>query len=244
MRACGASCPVGPAHRDTAAAISSSSDGAVAAPPDDSATSVHLSVWSLDSHLNFGQGPQGVHIEQVNSALTWDTQLSSRWSLQASAGALLQGTLGVGSRSFAMDPGFVTAIAGSYRWVQDQGNWPFVDLSLAFSLVAADTHETTAGAPPASAQRPANAAFLAEDFRFGITVGKTLGRLLTPYLSARVFGGPAMWHLDGAQITGTDTHHYQLAGGFSFAFAQRWSLTLEGAPFGEQRLAASLGLSL
>ena len=41
------------------------------------------------------------------------------------------------------------------------------------------------------------------------------GKIFTPYVTARVFGGPVYWRLDGADVTGTDLYKYQVGGGLS-----------------------------
>jgi len=79
------------------------------------------------------------------------------------------------------------------------------------------------------------------DVRLGVTAGKTIRGIMTPYLSARVFGGPIFWRYGGQSVTATDAYHYQVGGGFSLGLG-RFDLHLEVAPLGERDLAAGAGV--
>jgi hypothetical protein len=46
------------------------------------------------------------------------------------------------------------------------------------------------------------------------------------------------WTYQGASEVGTDTHHYQVGGGFALLVARRVDLFVEGVPLGEQAVAA------
>ena len=74
--------------------------------------------------------------------------------------------------------------------------------------------------------------------------GWTLWDMFTPYLAARVFGGPVFWQTrpSGDPQIGTDRYHYQLATGLSAQLPGRVYVTAEWAPLGEPALGAELGV--
>ena len=80
----------------------------------------------------------------------------------------------------------------------------------------------------------------AVDVRVGGTVGKTFGPV-TPFASARVFGGPVRWRLAGQAVTGSDRYHVTLGAGATLRLPGRWAVSTEIMPLGEQ--AASLAVS-
>jgi hypothetical protein len=65
--------------------------------------------------------------------------------------------------------------------------------------------------------------------------------MLSPYVIARVFGGPVFWRYQDEAIVGGDVHHYQLGAGIALLIAERVNLYAEGVPLGEQALAAGAG---
>ena len=68
-------------------------------------------------------------------------------------------------------------------------------------------------------------------------LGTTLFGVLRPYLPVRVFGGPVYWKYQGASVTGTDTHHYQVGAGLGVAISRHIGAFAEGIPLGERALA-------
>ena len=167
-------------------------------------------------------------------AATFEQRLSNRWTLDATAGVSAPGTLRPPAQSFDISPGGLGAVAVSYRPLDDRGSQPFVLLSLAAAASYATTSPTrTTGS---------SEALVATDVRLGVTAGKTIARVMTPYLAARVFGGPVLWTYAGQSATGTDAYHYPVGGGFSLALG-RVDVHMEVAPLGERSLAAGAGLA-
>jgi hypothetical protein len=160
--------------------------------------------------------------------------LSDRLTLEGALGAALGGQLVSGAQSYAMSPGPLAALALSYRALDDRGARPFllVGLSLAASWSRTELRGSADGDSMTST-----------DVRAGVTAGKTVARIMTPYLAARAFGGPVLWSRDGQSATGTDAYHYQLAGGFSLSLG-RFDLHLEVAPAGERALSCGAGIAL
>ena len=91
---------------------------------------------------------------------------------------------------------------------------------------------------PSPTDRPAPRYFW-EDFPVGSV--RTFGAF-SPYLLARAFAGPVLWNWDGEDITGTDTHHFQLGAGASVSIGPRVTLLVDLAALGER--AASLGMAV
>ena len=79
------------------------------------------------------------------------------------------------------------------------------------------------------------------DLRLGAELGTTLFEIFRPYIPVRVFGGPVYWRYQGAAVTGTDTHHYQVGAGFNARLSRRMALFAEGIPLGER--AVSFGVA-
>lgn len=156
---------------------------------------------------------------------------SARLGIQASAGATFAGRLHMADGDHDFTPGPVVAAGVGYRLIEGR---PFLILT---SLLSASAARTRPGAQPGN-----STGYEALDLRLGVLAGTTLFDVLSPYLLARVFGGPVFWRYQGHAQTGTDVYHYQLGAGLALQLAKPVELFLEGVPLGEQAL--SLGLSV
>ena len=54
---------------------------------------------------------------------------------------------------------------------------------------------------------------------------------------------PVFWHDQGVLRGGTDIYHYQVGAGIAVSLLQRFDAFIEGAPLGERRISAGLGVS-
>lgn len=155
------------------------------------------------------------------------------WSIRVSLGALVDGRLDSDGMEGTHDIGLgvVGGVGVARQWTFGDGQW-FVTGSAGLSIAAASTHQAGASEEPR---------LVAGDARGGAIAGRTLGKIWNPYMLARAFGGPIWWVVDGADATGTDTHHYQLGIGLSVATAMGLTIVLDVSALGEQ--AASLGAS-
>ncbi len=131
--------------------------------------------------------------------------------------------------SFDMGTGVVGSVSGSRRWNLGADKKWFVTGSL------------TASAGTTSTSGASSERFTATDLRVGAIAGRTFGDRLSPYLLARGFGGPVMWSVGGSDVTGSDTHHYQLGVGASLSTGFGLSAVIDLSLLGEQ--AASVGVS-
>lgn len=205
---------------------------AVAAPPP--IVRISASYAFTSTTLLFGDGRRAdLTRHAVFGAVQLPLTSSGALSLQFGAGGIAAGELVHGTSRDTMGPGFAafTGIAG--RVVDGRGALPVVQLTATFSATHAITHAS------ASSETPRFTAF---DLRAGAIASKTIADVFTPYVTARVFGGPVYWRLDGADVTGTDLYKYQLGGGLSLAlFERRLDVFVEGVPLGERGVAAGIG---
>jgi len=152
--------------------------------------------------------------------------------LQAGAGAAFGGFLRLPDGEHQFTPGPAALLGADYR-AYDDGRY-FLLLTSGFSFTAARTH----------APGEANQSYTAFDLRLGAQFGIELARVFRPYVLARVFGGPILWHYNGKAVTGTDAHHYQLGAGAAVRVSKTLNIFVEGVPLGEQAVALGVGLSL
>jgi hypothetical protein len=171
---------------------------------------------------------------------------SGALSAQIGAGGILGGELTHGAAHDTIGPGFAAFSGVAWRVVDGHDAIPFVQLTATLSMTHAltrtdDRGTRTDGTTSPSAQ-PETPRFTALDLRLGAIAGTTIASVLTPYVTARAFGGPVAWRFDGADVTGTDLYKYQLGGGLALAlFDRRLDLFAEGIALGERGLAAGIG---
>ena len=155
-------------------------------------------------------------------------QPTPRLTWQLAGGSTVGGTLTTPAGRYDFAPGPTGAVGASYRLVK--GIKPFVLLTANLSFSATTTQ---LAADPAGAK----VSYDAFDLRGGGLVGTTLWGLLSPYAVVRAFGGPIYWQYQGASVTGTDAHHYQVGAGLTLIVAGRIDAFVEGVPLGERSLA-------
>jgi hypothetical protein len=146
-----------------------------------------------------------------------------RWTLQASAGATVDGSLVLAGAHYTLRPGPLFAIGAAYRLLEGR---PFLIATSELALSASSTRAAGASSGGVS--------YTATDLRLGLLFGTTLLDVLSPYALARVFGGPIFWHHAGRAVLGSDVYHYQLGAGLALQLAERLNLFLEGSALGEQ----------
>jgi hypothetical protein len=143
---------------------------------------------------------------------------------------VLGGELEAAGRTHAIGPGFV--VAGSVAKQFELGEW-FVNGSLGAAISRTTTDEEMPGADRRTLVG-------LDIFRHGAMGGRRFGSL-SPYVVARVFGGPVSWTIDGMDVTGSDTSKFQVGAGASLTAAAGLSFYLDISALGER--SASLGLS-
>jgi hypothetical protein len=177
--------------------------------------------------LHFGSG---LRVDEVrnSSVVLLDYSPLRRLTLEAGAGPFLGGSITTPAGRYALAPGLASALGGSWRLLDTDGAIPFALLTAQLSYV--------------SSSAPQGTGYNAFDLRLGAAVGWTFWHALTPYVVGRAFGGPVYWRYQGAAITGTDDHHWQVGGGLSLRVA-RVDVFAEGVPLGEQGVTAGAGFS-
>lgn len=134
---------------------------------------------------------------------------------------------------FTFDPGWIAAVAASWKMVGESRNDAF--LLVGFALAASGSVTRDARDTPEN--------MLGIDFRLSITGGKTFYDVLTPYLVVRGFGGPVLWgHRDELRIGG-DKYHFQVGGGLVVALPEHFDVFAEGVPIGERSAVLGVGYS-
>jgi hypothetical protein len=171
---------------------------------------------------------------------------AGRLSLQIGAGGIVRGELVHGAATDTLGPGLAVASGLAWRVVEPREALPFVQLTgtlgVTHALTRTDDRGTRTDGSTSPGARAETSTFTAFDVRLGAIVGKTFADLVTPYVTARAFGGPILWRFDGASVTGTDLYKYQLGGGLSLALAKgRLDLFAEGIGLGERGVAAGIG---
>lgn len=194
-------------------------------------------------------GGHDVDFRERSLSVSLERAFGDRFVLQVGGGAILDGTLTVGGTAHTVDPGWVAAAGFSYRLADEKKRAPFVLFSYGFAIGRTHTH--LRDMPAASIASPWSLAMLSRGTakvpltavdlaRVGLTVGKSFGPL-TPFASARVFGGPVFWTIDGASATGGDRYHFQLATGASVRPGAGIDLFAEWAFVGERRVSLGVG---
>jgi hypothetical protein len=176
----------------------------------------------------------GLHGDETRRSVvaTLAYQPWRRITLQLAAGGTLGGQLTTPAGKYDFSDGPTAAAGAAWRVVD--GTRPFVILTATLSFSAASTHPTPSG----NAGAADNVSYEAFDLRVGALVGTTIFEVLSPYVVGRGFGGPVLWQYQGADVTGTDAHHFQIGAGANLLIARRVSLFAEGIPLGERSVAA------
>ncbi len=155
-------------------------------------------------------------------------------ALELGAGSLVDGSFERGGDAYDFSPGLLLLAGGSYRLLENDGTRPFVLLGGQLSYAFSSTRQYAG---------QESVPYHALDFRIASVAGWTFFDMLSPYLLARLFGGPVFWEYRGEAITGGDVHHYQLGAGVSLLIAERVNAYGEGVPLGEQAVAGGVGFS-
>jgi len=134
-------------------------------------------------------------------------------------GAILGGRVDDGGVGYAIQPGVVGALSLDWRVLTA----PRDPLSLTLGVQLGASHTRVEGAGRSDG-------YGALDLRASVTASRTLAEVVTPYLSARLFGGPVFWR----DATGGDTTHVQLALGVGVEVVPGLTLHVEGAALAER----------
>lgn len=158
-----------------------------------------------------------------------------RFTVTLAAGSLFLGTLRNDDGVYDLGAGWLASLGLSWRVLEESDALPYVVLSASLGAAATTT-----------AVDDERGSYVGGDFRFGATVGKTFFGWLSPYATARVFGGPIFWTAqdeDGEDEVrfGTDKFHFQVGAGLVFILPEQLDLFVEGQPGAEQGAFGGMG---
>ena len=239
-RACGVGAPGAPAGVCDASEVL---DAKVAAARRDR---FGISYGHTDTVLFFGDGRRAEATRNA-AVLVWEHRVASRWTLQIGLGSLLGGTVTAnvpgGGLTSNFRPGVLGSVGLTHRVFEADGGAvdgkPFLMTTYTLSFALATTQPSAAAG--ASEQPTAYSAF---DLRLGLILGTTIARTFTPYLAARVFGGPIFWTLAGSSVVGTDAYKYEIGGGLAVSLVKnRLALFVDGSVLGERDVRGGASLA-
>ncbi len=189
-----------------------------------------VSAGGLRTNLLFNGVDQ--RLDEVSSAVAF-TYRFSQWSVQASLGMVISGSLDGQLGNYRLEPGILSSISVGYTFLDGTGALPFVAASLTAGVASAATYneEETSDRPQ----------FTALDFRLSAVIGKRLFGFWLPYAGVAVFGGPVFFAPHGQSLVGGDEHHFRLSVGSSFSLPAHLEAFLEVGFLGEQNVLVGLG---
>lgn len=191
---------------------------------------VSLSGGGLRTDLIFNGATQ--RLDEVSSAVAF-TYRASRWSVQASLGVVIGGSLDGQLGNYRLQPGILGSASVGFTVLDGTGSLPYVAASLTVGVASASTYnEANAGDRPQ---------FTALDVRLSAVIGKRFFEFWLPYAGIAVFGGPVFFAPEGQSVTGTDEHHFRLSLGSSFSLPAHLDLFVEVGFLGEQNVLIGLG---
>ncbi len=155
--------------------------------------------------------------------------------MRLAVGPVLGGELRGQGSVYEIQPGVLVSASAAYRVLGPPDDLPFLTFTFALGVSFAKTRELVPGDEEED--------LFASDARLGVLFGKTFWNTWSPYLGARVFGGPIAWRRQGEDRTGTDRHHYVLAFGSNVTIPGGFDLTFDGAFLGEKSVAWALSYS-
>lgn len=212
-------------------------DGSAPAP-----TTFHasLSAGYSYSDLIFFDGDE-IGFEKASLMYGSDFVLSKRVLFSIAAGGVFNGHLRLPTklgrgRDRSLAPGWIASAAATFRVVDDEGAVPYVLLTASAGAMRSATRERP------TEDVGVRGAYTGVDLRFGVTIGKTFADVVSPYIAARLFGGPVIWSEGGDDRLGSDLYHFQPAFGLSLILPEKLDLFAEGQPWFERGFVVGVGL--
>ncbi|MEZ4404651.1 MAG: hypothetical protein R3B06_31815 [Kofleriaceae bacterium] len=153
-------------------------------------------------------------------------------TVSATLGVVLGGSISDGARRDDLGVGVLAGLGAARPWRLDR--W-FVTGTVGLSASRTTTTERVPGA--------ASTGLVATDLRVGAMAGRQLGPV-SPYLLARVFGGPVLWRRDGRAVQGSDVTHVQLGAGATVVIPRGLAVTVDVSAVGERSASLAVALRL
>lgn len=210
------------------------------APPAPATFHASLSAGYSYSDLVFFDGGE-VGFEKASLMYGSDFVISQRVLISVGAGGVFFGNLTLPpklrrGRDRSLAPGWIASAAATFRVVDERGNVPYVLLTASAGAMHAATRERP------TEQSGVRGAYTGVDLRFGVTIGKTFADVVSPYIAARLFGGPVIWSEEGEDRLGSDLYHFQPAFGLSLLLPEKVDVFAEGQPWFERGFVVGVGL--
>lgn len=184
-----------------------------------------IAAGGTSTRINFSS--ETAALLQGATSATLDLFPLPRLGISAALGASLGGRLDYGGSRYDLLPGPLGGLGVSYRLFG--GAAPFIHTSFTYSLASTTTR----------AGDGSEATFTSRDWRVGVAVGKTLGRVAAPFAMARYFGAGTNWSPGGGK--GADAYRYHVGVGSAFALSEHIDALAELAFLGERRGTIGVG---
>jgi hypothetical protein len=190
-----------------------------------------VSAGGLRTDLVFGS--LGQRLEEVSTGAAFSYRFASRWSVQASLGAVITGSLDGQLGNYRLQPGVLGSVSVGFTILDGVGPSPYLAMSFTAGVASASTYNEAN-----TNDRPQ---FTALDVRLSAIIGKRLFGFWLPYAGAAVIGGPVFFAPAGQSMTGADQHHFRVSVGSSFSLPAHLEVFFELGFLGEQNVLLGLG---
>ena len=195
-----------------------------------------LAAGNMIADLSIGGTDASLRQRMVD--MTASIRLPERVRLVLSLGVLADGDLAYQGRAFRLETGVRAGVQVVWRALVPDGGVPFIDIGGAFAV--AHTNTVNAASNPVEHDEP----WTTLDMRASVSLGWSIGGVFNPYVAVRAFGGPVLWRVDGADISGTDRTHVQTVVGASVVLPPGVTLCADWSFFGERAIWVGLGYAL
>ncbi len=173
-------------------------------------------------------GDERASLVQGATAATIDLQPFDRFVISVAGGVALPGSLRFRDERYELLAGPIGGAGLSLRVLDGVGPLPFAQVAFTYSLIRSKTR----------ASDGTEADFHSKDVRFGLVVGKAIGKVVAPFAFVRYFGGGTEWAPFGH---GSDAYRYHVGVGGSFALGGTFDGLVEVAFLGEKRASIGIG---
>ena len=190
-----------------------------------------VSAGGLRTDLVFGN--LGQRLEEASAGVAFGYRFGSRWSVQASLGVLISGSLDGQLGNYRLQPGVLGSVSVGFTILDGVGPSPYLAMSFTAGVASASTYNEAN-----TNDRPQLTAL---DVRLSAVIGKRLFGFWLPYAGAAVIGGPVFFAPAGQSMTGADQHHFRLSLGSSFSLPAHLEVFFEVGFLGEQNVLLGLG---
>lgn len=174
-----------------------------------------------------------VDVVQHSATVGLRKTLDSRWSLGGSLGVLAAGELLVEGRRHTYRPGGAASFSAGRPIAPDLLGKMFVATNYSFAATYARTRSPFGR----------TGSYLAIDISAGIALGRTVWNVWSPYMSARVFGGPVWFTGADGAVPGQDPDHHSMGLGSVFTLPKNFEVGIDAALVGARGLTAQAGVN-